>query len=126
MPQMTAPHADLSRIRDALLEGDNFLLTSHARPDGDSLGSQLALAEALRQIGKRVRVVNCDAAPALYAFMPDLSSIEVVDSVADPFDAVVVLSGDADVSTAWLAAAAPLLLDASGGRGIEGVACQRL
>jgi len=39
---------------------------------------------------------------------------------------VVVLSGDADVSTAWLAAAAPLLLDASGGRGIEGVACQRL
>ena len=91
MPQMTAPHADLSRIRDALLEGDNFLLTSHARPDGDSLGSQLALAEALRQIGKRVRVVNCDAAPALYAFMPDLSSIEVVDSVADPFDAVVVL-----------------------------------
>ena len=88
---MTAPHADLVRIRDALQNGRRFLLTSHARPDGDSLGSQLALAAALRQLGKQVRIINSDPAPAFYAFLPDLSTIEIAASVEDPFDAVVVL-----------------------------------
>ena len=66
-------------------------MTSHARPDGDSIGSQLALAGALRQLGKQVRIVNSDPAPALYAFLPDLSTIEVAASVDETFDAVVVL-----------------------------------
>ena len=91
MSPMTPPHADLSRIRDTLLNGHGFLLTSHARPDGDSLGSQLALAGALRQLGKQVRIINSDPAPALYAFLPDISTIEIAASVEDPFDAVVVL-----------------------------------
>ncbi|MCH7748798.1 MAG: bifunctional oligoribonuclease/PAP phosphatase NrnA [Acidobacteria bacterium] len=88
---MTPLHADLSRIRDTLLHGHSFLLTSHARPDGDSLGSQLALAAALRQLGKQVRIINSDPAPALYAFLPDVSTIEIAAAVADPCDAVVVL-----------------------------------
>ena len=88
---MTPLHADLSRIRDTLLRGHSFLLTSHARPDGDSLGSQLALADALRQLGKQVRIINSDPAPALYAFLPDVSMIEIGAAVEDPFDAVVVL-----------------------------------
>ena len=88
---MTPPHADLARTRDALQHGHRFLLTSHARPDGDSLGSQLALAAALQQLGKQVRIVNSDPAPALYAFLPDLPTIEITASVDDPYDAVVVL-----------------------------------
>ena len=36
-----------------VLERDAFLLTSHARPDGDSIGSQLAMAFALDALGKR-------------------------------------------------------------------------
>ena len=91
MSPMTPPHADLSQIRDTLLHGHSVLLTSHARPDGDSLGSQLALAGALRQLGKQVRIINRDPAPAHFAFLPDLSTIEIAASVEDPFDAVVVL-----------------------------------
>ena len=91
MTPMTPPHAELSRIRDTLLHGHSFLLTSHARPDGDSLGSQLALAGALRQLGKQVLIINHDPTPALYGFLPDLSTIEIAASVGDPFDAVVVL-----------------------------------
>ena len=91
MSTMTLTNSELSRIRNTLLVGKNFLLTSHARPDGDSLGSQLALADALRQLGKQVRIINCDPAPALYAFLPDLSTIEIAASVESPFDAVVVL-----------------------------------
>jgi phosphoesterase RecJ-like protein len=88
---MTPPHTDLSRIRDTLLQGHNFLLTSHARPDGDSLGSQLALAGALQQLGKQVRIINRDPAPAHYAFLAGVATIEIAAAVQDPFDAVVVL-----------------------------------
>ena len=83
--------SDAVRIRDTLLAGSRFLLTSHARPDGDSLGSELCLAAALRQLGKEVRIVNADPVPESYAFLPDASTIEVAASVEDTLDAVVVL-----------------------------------
>ncbi len=99
---MTRPPAERARIRDLLLNGTRFLITSHARPDGDSLGSQLALAEALTQFGKQVRLVNSDPPPARYAFLPGAPAIEVAESVEDHADTVVVLEcgtlGRAEVS----------------------------
>ena len=88
---MTRPPAERTLIRDRLLNGTRFLITSHARPDGDSLGSQLALAEALTELGKEVRLVNADPPPARYAFLPGAAAIEVADSVDDGADTVVVL-----------------------------------
>ena len=88
---MTSPPPELDRIRDALLGARSVLLTSHERPDGDSLGSQLALGAALRQLGKQVRIIDYDPAPDLYAFLPDLGTIEIADNVTDRFDTVVVL-----------------------------------
>ena len=54
----------LVQIRDAIRARSSFLLTSHARPDGDSIGSQVALAAALRALGKSVRMVNRDRPPS--------------------------------------------------------------
>ena len=88
---MTPQPNELSTIRDTLLQGDSFLVTSHARPDGDSLGSQLSLVAALRQLGKRVRIINRDPPPELYKFLPGVSTIEIADSISGQFDAVVVL-----------------------------------
>jgi phosphoesterase RecJ-like protein len=51
----------LRRISDELTRRSSFLITSHARPDGDSIGSQVAIAAALRAMGKTVRLVNRDA-----------------------------------------------------------------
>ncbi|MGH2954784.1 MAG: DHH family phosphoesterase [Solirubrobacterales bacterium] len=48
----TAPEADLERVVDVLGEGDRFLLTTHEAPDGDALGSLLALHHMLEQLGK--------------------------------------------------------------------------
>src|ERR1700730_8385429 len=49
-----------------------FLLTTHVRPDGDGLGSQLALAEVLRGRGKTVRIAIASVMPARYQFLdPD-------------------------------------------------------
>ena len=59
----TAPtETVLRQIRHELLNRQRFLLTSHARPDGDSIGSQLALAFTLDLLGKQVRIVNSDTA----------------------------------------------------------------
>ena len=73
--------AGLDAARDAILARQSFLITSHARPDGDSIGSQLAMALALDALGKRVRIVNADPAPAHYGGFPAMDRIEVLPSV---------------------------------------------
>jgi phosphoesterase RecJ-like protein len=84
-------HDPLRRIRDEILARRRFLITSHLKPDGDSIGSQVALAYALRALGKDVRVVNCDPAqPGLLSF-PGVSDIEIASQVEGDFDAVIVL-----------------------------------
>lgn len=47
----------------------SFVLTSHMRPDCDAIGSELALALALRSLGKEARIVNGDTVPPHIAFI---------------------------------------------------------
>ena len=42
-----------------LLAYDRFVLTTHVNPDGDALGSELALASWLTTRGKDVTIINC-------------------------------------------------------------------
>jgi bifunctional oligoribonuclease and PAP phosphatase NrnA len=55
-----------SEIRKAT----EILLVCHERPDADALGSLLALAGGLDQLGKRVQAVSPDGVPPLYRFLP--------------------------------------------------------
>jgi phosphoesterase RecJ-like protein len=81
----------VQRIREALVARQRFLITSHVKPDGDSIGSQLAMAYALRALGKEVRLVNRDpAAPGLFAF-PGVEDIEIADHVEGDYDALIVM-----------------------------------
>lgn len=68
-------------VADALRAHDAFLITSHARPDGDAIGSQLAMALALDALGKRVRLVNKDAVPAAYRHFPGADRMLVAPAV---------------------------------------------
>jgi bifunctional oligoribonuclease and PAP phosphatase NrnA len=82
------------RIRDAILGRRRFLMTSHARPDGDSIGSQLAMAFALRDLGKEVVIVNRDEPPAHYLDFPGVDEILIaaaVDPALGAFDALIVM-----------------------------------
>lgn len=85
-----APDA-IAPIADALADGTHFVLSSHARPDGDSVGSQLALALALRALGKTVRIVNHDPPPTYLRTLEGVTDIEVAGAVDGRFDAAVVL-----------------------------------
>jgi phosphoesterase RecJ-like protein len=83
-------------IRDAILERQRFLITSHARPDGDSIGSQLAMAYALDALGKEVRLINADPAPLHYMEFPGLERIEISRGIerSDAEALIVMESGD--------------------------------
>jgi phosphoesterase RecJ-like protein len=68
----TKQKADLEAVVDALRAHDRFLVTTHENPDGDALGSLLAVTLALRQLGKDVYMYLAGHAPlpGEYAFMP--------------------------------------------------------
>ena len=78
-------------IRDAIVQRQRFLITSHARPDGDSIGSQLAMAFALDALGKDVRIVNADPAPDHYQDFPGMDRIEIAATASADVDAVIVM-----------------------------------
>ena len=70
---MTIDWSPLARL---LAEHDRFLVTSHVRPDGDALGSSLAVAGLIRGFGKDALVVNVSQVPPRYDFLdPDGSEI---------------------------------------------------
>ena len=85
-----------TEICDAIHAHRRFLITSHARPDGDSIGSQLAMAYALEALGKDVRLVNADPAPDHYKEFPGLGHIEIARSIEErDAEALIVMeSGD--------------------------------
>lgn len=83
--------AAFDQICQELRQGSRFLLTSHERPDGDSVGSELALAFALEALGKQVQLVNADPAPVPFKGFPGIDRVRVAREAQGDFDAVIVL-----------------------------------
>jgi len=71
---------------------ESFVVTSHVRADGDSIGSQLALMHSLGAAGKRVAVMNPGPVPTVYAGLPGSDRI-LTDGTVPPgeFEVLVVL-----------------------------------
>ena len=57
---------------------DSFVLVSHIRPDCDALGSELGMADVLRSVGKKVRIINAHRTPPALQFLDPASNIEVL------------------------------------------------
>jgi bifunctional oligoribonuclease and PAP phosphatase NrnA len=70
-PQTTTIATELAQAAEAIRSGERFLVTTHENPDGDALGSMLALKLALDQLGKDATMVLAGDAPlpAEYSFM---------------------------------------------------------
>jgi phosphoesterase RecJ-like protein len=68
---MTANQTDLQAVAETLRAHDRFLVVTHENPDGDALGSLLAMTLGLRSLGKDVEMLLCGqgAVPREYAFM---------------------------------------------------------
>ncbi len=70
-------------FHQALVGANRILLSTHENPDGDGLGSELALCEHLKAQGKDCRILNCTAAPALYHFLDPNGWLELYDKERD-------------------------------------------
>ncbi|MGA2622828.1 MAG: bifunctional oligoribonuclease/PAP phosphatase NrnA [Bacteroidota bacterium] len=61
--------ADIELIRRIIEQQGSFVLTTHVNPDGDGLGSELALAQLLRKLGKKVCIINHSKTPDNYEWL---------------------------------------------------------
>jgi phosphoesterase RecJ-like protein len=86
--------SDSKAIADALASCASVLISVHRNPDGDALGSQLALFDALERMGKSVRAHNLDPVPEIFRFLPGSERITFGKEVAGRFDALVVLDAE--------------------------------
>ncbi|MGO9817422.1 MAG: DHH family phosphoesterase, partial [Acidocella sp.] len=60
----------LQDVLKQIEQRERFVLTSHARPDGDAVGSALACCQILRALGKHADVVLHDGVPRIYRSLP--------------------------------------------------------
>ena len=73
---------------------DRFVLTSHARPDGDAIGSALACCQVLRAMGKQAEVVLHDGVPRIYRKLPFADQVLQSNRVAGNYEAAIILECD--------------------------------
>lgn len=78
-------------MTEVLARRRNFLITSHVRPDGDAIGSELALYLALLSMGKDVSVYNQDGVPESYRFLPGAEAVSRSFGPTESYDALIVL-----------------------------------
>lgn len=89
----------LSDVLRAINERERFAVTSHARPDGDAVGSSLALAEILRHLGKFAEVVLSDPVPIIYQRLPFADAVLHSHSINGHYDAAIILECDSPQRT---------------------------
>lgn len=86
-----AKHGDLEGVIETLKTGKSFFLAGHMRPDGDTLGSALALALTLRTWGKKPEIYTQDPIPAVFSFLPGLELVRAQKKATKRFDAAILL-----------------------------------
>lgn len=81
----------LSQVVELIEARSRFAITSHIRPDGDSLGSSLGLYWLLRALNKDVEVIMRDPVPHAYQQLPGAQSVRVTPAVDSNYHSVFVI-----------------------------------
>ena len=81
----------LDDIIQFIKDHDRFVITSHARPDGDAIGSELGLALMLEKLGKTAHIFNADPHPRPYQSLPGIERIQVTHKVEGNYDGLFLL-----------------------------------
>ena len=84
-------HTMLSQVVELIEAKRRFAITSHIRPDGDSLGSSLGLYWLLRALDKDVEVIMRDPVPHAYQQLPGANEVRVTPAVDPSYHAVFVI-----------------------------------
>lgn len=81
---------EFKRLEDLIAASESFFLAGHLNPDGDTIGSMLAIASVLKRLGKKVRLFSQDPVPQNLGFLPNVRSVSSRLPVAS-FDAAILL-----------------------------------
>src|SRR5205814_5527743 len=79
------------QIGQALRENQQFAVLGHVRPDGDALGSQLALGLSLKKLGKDVRIWNEEGMLEKYSFLPNANLLTKPPAEPEDVDVAIAL-----------------------------------
>ena len=90
----SSPANPIDAILQIIRDGERFLVCSHSRPDGDAVGSMLAMGKLLEQMGKRADLVTADRVPAVYRKLPGAAGMRTALRVHGPYDAAILLECD--------------------------------
>jgi len=83
--------AEFEQIGQVLRSHQRFVILSHVRPDGDALGSELALGLSLKNLGKDVRIWNEEGMLEKYSFLPRANLLTKPPAEPEDVDVVVAL-----------------------------------
>lgn len=81
----------LQQVVREIRKGKSFLVTTHANPDGDALGSALALGAGLMKLGKKVKIYNKDTVPRSMSFLPNSNKVTQVLNPDEKYDAAFIV-----------------------------------
>jgi phosphoesterase RecJ-like protein len=89
----------LRTVAEVLRNHQRFIITTHVNPDGDAVGSEIALAEELRRAGRTVEIINHSPTPAVYDFLDAHKRIRVYNpgrdkDLIDNADVIVILDAN--------------------------------
>lgn len=90
--RLLTPH--IQEVRDihmSLKMARSVLIGTHEHPDGDALGSSLALMQALRLQGKEVTVFAPNPPPDMFSFLPGVENFTTIVPDPSQFDVVILL-----------------------------------
>ncbi|MGD0565904.1 MAG: bifunctional oligoribonuclease/PAP phosphatase NrnA [Candidatus Goldiibacteriota bacterium] len=81
----------IREVAELIKSSKKILLSTHINPDGDGIGSGLALMNKLTGMGKRVDFINRDALPVIYRFLPGSGNIKSAKKITGKYDLAIVL-----------------------------------
>ena len=83
MLEWLIPQAQMEALRAVIDENDKFVVVAHKNPDGDAVGSSLAMMLYLRSLGKTADVVLPNAFPDFLAWLPSADDVVVYETAAE-------------------------------------------
>ena len=81
----------IAAVKTAIKKNSKFLISSHINPEGDSIGSQIAMAILLKKLGKEAVILNESPTPHFLQFLPGAENILKEISVDLHFQAAIIL-----------------------------------
>lgn len=92
------PRAEVEHIREEIERAQNILIISHKNPDGDTLGSTLALLLALEQLGKKATPCCIDKPAACFDYLPRIGEY-IYDFESRHYDLIFIVDAGAHYMT---------------------------